>query len=126
MNKEETTLTLDASEEGEKYISVGSAALYRQAFPTNIPFSSPYGAAVGATEYGTIDIGGAIYVYTAPTAQWYTIYPQVSTEIDILEDFDIKFEPKKTKKIKGIVVKRERGKLITAFADEIIDEEEVD
>jgi len=79
----------------------------------------------GAVVSANVDIGGAIYVYSDPTAYWYSMYPQISVGIDILEDRDVKFEPKETRLIKGIIKERKRAEFVTAFTDELASEEDV-
>lgn len=72
----------------------------------------------------TVTIGGTLFVYTQPTPQWLTIYPSTKPEpsLDILEDLDIPFKPKKRWRAEGAVVKRSRAEFETAFAGDLVDE----
>jgi len=119
------SLAIDENEELGVYASASSVFPVGPAFSSGMQLNAPHSGAV-AVGYGTVNIGGAFYVYTVPTVQWFTIYPQESMEINVLEDFDIKFEAKKTKTVRGIVIERGRGKFITAFSNEMNDDVEVD
>lgn len=125
MNAEKLQLTLDANEAPGLYISEISTVVCSGDFPSRkwgVPIQ--IGAGMGAA--GTVDIGGTVFVYSEPTAEWYSIYPKVGPTIDILEDLDVPFRPKKTRIVKGVVVQRERARFKTAFTDELVDDVDTD
>lgn len=126
MTEEGLKLTIDEKQEIEGCLTIDPAVNYGGLFLTKLPFGTPWLAPTGVVASGSVDIGGTIYIPAAPTARWYSIYPQTGIEIDILEDRDVKFEPKQTRLIKGIFKERKRGQFITAFADELADEGDID
>lgn len=126
MSEEGLKLTLDENQEIEVCVSADPAVNYSGLLPTRLPFVTPWWVPTGVVTSGSVDIGGTIYVHSTPTSKWYSIYPQIGVEIDILEDRDVKFEPKQTRLMKGIVTERKRGQLITGFADELADERDID
>lgn len=125
MSEKGVTLTDYQNQASGAYVSVDRDVAYGGftligAWPGKLGVMSE-----GAVVSANVDIGGAIYVYSDPTAYRYSMYPQISVGIDILEDRDVKFEPKETRLIKGIITERKRAEFVTAFTDEIASEEDV-
>lgn len=124
MNAENLQLTLDTDEEREHYLRETSTVIFGGALPFPGIFGVPRwpGAFVPVT--AAITIEGTVFVYTEPTPQWLTIYPSIQPEpsLDVLQDLDIPFKPKRTRRAKGVVVKRSKARFKTAFADDLVDE----
>jgi len=124
VNSENLQLTLDADEEREHYLTETSTVIFGGALPSAGIFGVPRwsGAFVPVTVAVTSE--GTVFAYTEPTPQWLTIYPCIQHEpsLDILEDLDIPFKPKRTRMTKGAVVERSKARFKTAFADDLIDE----
>ena len=124
MSTKNLQLTLDADKEREHYLGETSTVIFGGILPSvGIPGVPRWsGAFVPVTAAVTIE--GTVFVYTNPTPQWLTIYPSVQPEpsLDVLEDLDIPFKPKRTRRAKGIVVRRSRARFQTAFADDLVDQ----
>ncbi len=126
MQIKNSQLTLDANEERDPYLEGTSTIIVGSALPSEGIFAVPTWP--GAFVHGTTPVNseGSVLVFTNPTLQWLTIYPTIQPEpsLDILEDFDIPLKPKRTKRVKGIVVRRSRARFQTAFADDLVYEME--
>lgn len=124
MSIENLQITLDAKEEREYYLRETSTVIFGGALPSVGILGMPRwpGAVVPVTAGVTIE--GTFFVYTEPTPQWLTIYPSIQPEpsLDILEDLDIPFKPKRTRMVRGIVVRRSKARFKTAFADDLVEE----
>ncbi len=74
-----------------------------------------------------VTIEGAVFVYTEPSPQWLTIYPTIKPEpsLDVLEDLDIPFKPKKKRMVKGVVIRRSKAEFRTAFVDDMVGEVDI-
>ena len=127
MSTKDLELTLDADEEREHYLRETSTVILGGALPSVGIFGVPRWPSVfvpGTAAVALEDIEGAVFVYTDPTLQWLTIYPSIQPQpsLDILEDSDIPLRPKRTRRARGVVVKRSKARFKTAFADDLVDE----
>lgn len=117
MSEEGLTLTVDENQVSGVYVSADPAVAYSGLSPTAIS-SGRLGVAAGAVASGSVDVGATVYVYSDPTTYWASMYPQTKVGIDLLEDRDVKFEPKQTRLTKVIITGRKKGEFITDFTDE--------
>ncbi|GAF76885.1 unnamed protein product, partial [marine sediment metagenome] len=111
-------------EEREHYLEETSTIISRGVpLPTNV-FGLPRLFSTFIPTTAAITIEGTVFAYTEPTPEWLTIYPsiQLQPSLDILEDLDIPFRPKRKRKAMGIVIKRSKARFKTAFADDLVEE----
>ena len=126
MSEKGVTIEEYLNQESGAYVSVDLDVAFRDFYYKGILYGKSGMIPTGVSASGSVDIGGAIYVYSDPTALWYSIYPGINVEMEILEDRDVKFEPKETRLMKGIIKERKRGEFVTGFADELASEEDSD
>ena len=130
MKAEKSQLTLDVDEAPKGYFSESSTVLAPADVATNLPHGGVWIAsnwpATVISAAGTVNIGGTVFVYSHPSAQWYSIYPWAAPTIGILEDMDVPFRPKETRKARGVVVQRKRAEFKSAFIDELTDYTDID
>jgi hypothetical protein len=121
---ENLQITLDADEEREHYFRETSTVIFGGALPSVGIFGMPRWPSAFVPVTAAVTIEGTVFVFTEPTPQWLTIYPSIQpgSYLDVLEDLDIPFKPKKTRMAKGIVLRRSKARFKTAFADDLIDE----
>lgn len=124
MSIENSQLTLDVNEEREHYLMGTSTVIFGGALPSAGIFGVPRWPSAFVPVTAAVTSEGTVFVYTEPTPEWLTIYPSIQHEssLDVLEDLDIPFKPKRTRMTKGVVVKRSEARFKTAFADDLVDE----
>lgn len=122
MSEKRLTLTVDENQESVVYVQADPAVAYSGLLTAGIRFGASGLAVEGVAVAGSVDVGSIIHVYSDPTAQWYSIYPQTGAEVDILEDRDVKFKAEQRRVVRGIVAERKRGQFVTGFEDELGDE----
>lgn len=124
MSIENLQITLDADDEREHYLGETSTVIFGGALPSAGIFGVPRWPSAFVPVTGAVIIEGTVFVYTEPTPQWLKIYPSIHPEpsLDILEDLDIPFKPKRTRRARGIVVGRSKARFKTAFADDLVEE----
>lgn len=122
MNAEKLQLTLGPTEDYEHYILENSTVVSSTDFPSIGALSRPKWPSAFALLTAAVDIEGTIFAYTEPTWQWMAVYPSPEPSLDILEDLDIPLKPKKTRRAKGIVVRRRKAGFTTAFSHDLFDD----
>jgi len=122
MKVESLQSTLDTEEEREHYPWGASTVVLGSALPAAMVFGVPTRPTAFVPMAATVTIAGTVFVYTEPSPQWLTIYPTIKpeTSLDVLEDLDIPFKPKKKRRVKGIVIKRSKAEFKTAFTDDLV------
>lgn len=127
MSIENLQLTLDADEEREHYLRETSTVIFGGSLPSMGILGVPRWPGAFVLVTAAVTIEGTVFVYTEPTPQWLTIYPNIQPEpsLDVLEDLDIPFKPKRTWRAKGIVVRRSKARFKTAFADDLAEEMDI-
>lgn len=112
MKSDNSVLVLDREEQnivwGSNDTAVALRTMVRPSPFHGVQFTTPGLVASNAVVGNVFDIGGA-YVFSMPSVQWYGFETQNLVSIEVLEDKDIKFEPKATRIILGIIAKRKRG-----------------
>lgn len=121
MNEEGLSLTVEGSRVDDIYETAGQAVALNDLLVQG-NFSLTKVALKFVVASGSVDVGDPAYAFSAPTAQWFGVYPQIKLGMELLEDNDVEFEPKRKRIVKGIIIGRRRGELITDSSDELFDE----